>query len=174
MSPPALVLIAAVARNGAIGRGGGLPWRLAGDMRHFRERTMGKPLILGRATWQSIGRALPGRRLVIVSSDPNLAVPPDAVVCPSPDEAVMAARSIAAALGAAAVMVGGGATIYAGLIDRADRLDITHVDLAPEADAFFPPIDPAVWRLSAERAQPRAAGEDAAFAFTTYERIDRL
>lgn len=165
-----LVLIAAVARNGAIGRHNGLPWRLRGDLRRFRALTMGKPLILGRKTWQSIGRPLPGRLLVVLSRDPDLALPADAVLCRDLDEAVLKASAIAAARGADAVMVGGGAGIYSGLIDRADRLEITEVDLAPEADAFFPPIQTDTWRVAARVPQSRGPGDDAGFAFLTYER----
>ncbi len=165
-----LVLIAAVGRNGAIGRRNGLPWRLAGDMRQFRSSTMGKPLIVGRRTWQSIGRALPGRAMIVVSSDPTLSVPESVVLCRDPVEAVALARSIAQTLGAPAVMVGGGSTLYARLIGEADRLEITEVDLAPEADAFFPPIDPAAWRQTSRNPQARESGDDAPFVFATYHR----
>lgn len=163
-----IVLIAAVARNGAIGLRNGFPWHLPADMRRFRERTMGKPLILGRRTWQSIGRALPGRALVVLSSDPHLPLPDDAMLCRDLDDAVSKAETIAEAWGAGEVMVGGGAEVYAGLIGRADRLEITEVDLAPEADAFFPSIDAATWRVVSRAPQPPAP--DAGFAFVTYER----
>ncbi len=169
MIPP-LVLIAAVARNGAIGRANALPWRLPGDLRRFRALTMGKPLILGRKTWQSIGRPLPGRVLVVVSRDPDLSLPQDAALCRNPDEAVLESGAIAAARGADAVMVGGGAGVYASLIGRADRLEITEVDLEPEADAFFPPIDPGLWRVVSRLRQQPGPGEGPGYAFVTYAR----
>ena len=167
---PRLALIVAMGRNGGIGIENRLPWRIAADMKHFRAVTMGKPVIIGRKTWQSIGRPLPGRALVVVSGDPAFAAPPDVILARSPDEAVARAQDIAAARGVDEVMVAGGATLYAELIDRATRLYVTEVDLAPEADTFFPAIDPRSWRETSRQAQNPAPGDDAAFAFVTYER----
>ena len=169
MSLP-LVLLAAVARNGAIGRDDGLPWRLPGDMRHFRAATMGKPVILGRKTWTSIGRPLPGRFPVVVSRDPSLGLPDGISRAPDLEGALRSAEDLATQHGADEVIVAGGATLYAALIGRADRLAITEVDLAPPADTFFPAIDPRRWRVTARRPQAPAAGDEAAYAFVTYER----
>ncbi len=165
-----LVLIAAVARNGAIGRDDGLPWRLPGDMRHFRSATMGRPVIFGRRTWASIGRPLPGRFPVVVSRDPALDLPEGIVRAADPEAALRCGEDLATRHGADAVMVAGGATLYAALIGRADRLAITEVELEPAADTFFPTIDPALWRETTRQPHSPTAGDEAAYAFVTYAR----
>jgi dihydrofolate reductase len=164
-----IVLVAAVADNGVIGRGNALPWRLRSDMQHFRALTMGKPVIMGRKTYLSIGKPLTGRTTVVVSRDPAFAVP-GVVVAPSLDAALEAARGDALRRGVDAIMVAGGAEIYAQSQARADRLEITHVHAAPDGDAVFPTIDPATGREVARRDNP--PGPDDAFAatFVTYER----
>ncbi|HEX4768219.1 MAG TPA: dihydrofolate reductase [Lichenihabitans sp.] len=169
MSLP-LVLLAAIARNGAIGRGDGLPWRLPGDMRHFRSATMGRPVILGRKTWASIGRPLPGRFPVVVSRDPALDLPDGVARAADLEAALRSAEDLASRHGAGEVIVAGGATLYAALIGRADRLVVTEVDLEPAADTFFPAIDPRRWRETVRQPQPRTAGDEAAYAFVTYAR----
>jgi dihydrofolate reductase len=165
-----LVLVAAVADNGVIGQGGGLPWRLKSDMQHFRAVTMGKPVVMGRKTFLSIGKPLKGRSNIVVSRDPQFAVP-----------GILVARSIEAALEAArgdalrrctdSIAVIGGADLYAQVMNRADRLVITKVHLQPEGDTKFPAIDPLQWR-ERERAEYKAGADDAAaFSIVAYERI---
>ena len=139
---PRLTLIAAVARDGAIGRDNTLPWRLPEDLRHFKAATMGRPLIMGRKTFDSIGRPLPGRRSIVVSRNEQWRA-----------DGCERAHSIDDALTMAAtpptgeIFVAGGAELYRQTIDRADRLLITEVDVIVDgADALFPPIDPARWR----------------------------
>ena len=170
MMLPCLALIVAMGRNRGIGLDNRLPWRIAADMKHFRALTMGKPVIMGRKTWQSVGRPLPGRALVVVSGDPAFPLPPGIVLARDPDEAVERAQDIAVERGVDEMMVAGGATLYADLIGRAERLYVTEIDLAPEADTFFPAIDPRSWRETARQHQSAAPGDDAAFAFVTYER----
>jgi len=165
-----LSAIVALGRNGAIGTRNGLPWRLPGDLRHFRALTMGKPVLLGRKTYESIGRPLPGRHLVVVSRDPAFAVPREVVLAADPDQAIARAEAVAAARGAEEIMLAGGAMMYRTLIEKVERLYVTEVDLAPEADAFFPPIDPALWRETSRLPQERGSADQAAFAFVTYER----
>lgn len=166
-----LVLIAAVARNGAIGRDNRLLWRLRSDMAHFRANTMGHPVVMGRKTWDSIGRPLPGREIVVVTRDAGFVAPAESVhVAHSIDEALALADARARAMGAGEVMVAGGAEIYRALIDRADRLVLTEVDLGPEADAFFPAVDPAAWEELAREPHEPQQGDEAAFAFVTYRR----
>lgn len=164
-----LVLVAAVARNGVIGRAGALPWRLPGDLKHFRSVTWGRPMIMGRKTWESIGRPLPGRRSVVVSRDPAFAAP-GADVVSNVDAAIALATRRAAETDAPDVAVIGGGEIYRATIDRATALAITEVDLAPEGDAVFPPIDPALWRETSRRPCPAGPGDDAAYAFVDYSR----
>ncbi len=168
MSTP-LALIAAVARNRVIGAGNALPWRLAGDMAHFRAVTMGKPVLMGRRTWDSIGRPLPGRPVVVVSRDPAFH-PMGADVAPTLEDALDRAEALARERGAPEVMVAGGGTLYAALINRAASLYLTEVDLAPAGDTLFPPVDPALWEEVARRAHPRGERDDAGFATVTYVR----
>ncbi len=165
-----VTLIAAVGRNRAIGVRNGLPWRLPGDLRRFKALTLGKPLVLGRKTFQSIGRPLPGRHLVVVTRDPALALPEGVARAATLAEALDRADDLAARHGADEIMVGGGAEVYRAAIALADRLLITEVDLAPEADSLFPVVDPAAWREVSREPQPRGPGDDAAFAFVAYAR----
>jgi dihydrofolate reductase len=159
----ALVLVAAVGENGVIGRGGGLPWRLKSDLKHFRQITMGKPVIMGRRTYASIGKPLSGRTNIVVSRNPDFAVP-GVVVAPTVAHALAVARGDALRRGVDAVAVVGGAELYNQTIGRADRLVVTRVHLRPEGDTLFPPIDPARWQ-EVERTE-HARGPDDAAAFT--------
>lgn len=163
-------LIAAVARNGVIGQGNALPWRLPSDMRHFKAMTLGKPVIMGRQTYESIGRPLPGRAVVVVSSRANF----DAAGCDvaaSIEAALQQAERRAAVLGASEIMVAGGGTLYRAMIGQADRLYLTEIDAAPPGDTMFPPIDPALWRVGERVAHPPGPGDDTGFALVTYERL---
>ena len=162
---PAVVLIAAVGRNGAIGLRDGLPWRLPGDLAHFKAETLGKPVVMGRRTFASLGRPLPGRFLVVVSRDPALALPEGVARAGSLDEALARADAIAAERGAGEVMVAGGAEIYRAAMPRADALRLTEVDLAPEADTLFPAIDPGLWRELSRVPGVRGPKDEAAYAF---------
>ena len=162
-------MIAAVARNGVIGHDGAMPWRLPGDLRHFRDATMGKPVIVGRKTFEAIGRPLSGRSLIVLSRDPSFQVD-GARTVRSTDAAVAEAQRICREHGASDIMVAGGAAIYAALIPRADLLLVTEVDLSPAGDAWFPPIDPATWVLTERQAAPATADDEASYAFSRYSR----
>jgi dihydrofolate reductase len=168
VSAPTLVLIAAVARNGVIGAVGALPWRLSSDLKHFKAATIGKPLVMGRKTFQSIGRPLPGRTTIVVTRDPSFAFA-GVGVAHDVDEALR----LAEAGGSSEIMIAGGGEIYAQTIDRAARLLITEVDVAPVGDARFPTIDPALWRETRREAGTRGPNDEAEFAFVEYERIAR-
>jgi dihydrofolate reductase len=165
-----IVLVAAVAENGVIGRDGGMPWRLKSDMRHFRGLTLGKPVVMGRKTYLSLSiRPLPGRTNIVVSRDSAFTLP-GAIVTSSLRAALETARGDALRRGADAVMVIGGADIYAQAMPLAQRLEITRIHAAPDGDATFPDIDPAVWRETGRVEHPRADGDDFAFAVVQYER----
>jgi dihydrofolate reductase len=157
-------LVAAVARNGVIGGDNRLLWRIKADLRHFRELTLGKPVIMGRKTFDSIGKPLPGRTNIVVTRDKTLYIDGATVV-----------HDLSAALAAAKVvggdiMVAGGADIYAQTIGMAHRLHITEVDLAPGGDAIFPAIDRGIWREVRRLAHPKGPDDDAAYAFIDYVR----
>jgi dihydrofolate reductase len=164
-----LVLVAAVARNGIIGANGGLPWRLSSDLKRFKALTWGKPLVIGRKTFESIGRALPGRETIVVTRDPTFA-PSGVLVAHSLDAALDLAAERAYAVGADEIIIGGGAEIYAQTIARASRLFITEVALDAEGEAHFPPIDLHAWREVIREAGERGRRDDADFAFVSYER----
>lgn len=163
-----LTLIAAVARNGVIGAQGAMPWHLPSDLKQFKATTLGKPVLMGRATYQSIGRPLPGRLSVVVTRDEAFAAP-GVLVARNLDAALAAASSEALRRGGE-IIVAGGADIYAQTIGRADRLLITEVDAAPDGDSRFPVIDPAIWRLVDRGAAQRGPNDSAAFTLARYAR----
>jgi len=166
---PALVLVAAVADNGVIGRGGGLPWRLKSDLRNFRAITVGKPVVMGRKTYLSIGKPLAGRTNIVVSRNRDFAAP-GVIVAPSIAAALAIARGDALRRSADAIAVIGGAELYARVIGFADRLVITHVHLRPEGDTMFPVIDPELWREVARREHDPGPDDAAGFTVLVYER----
>ena len=167
-----LALVAAVAANGVIGVGNGMPWRLSADLKRFKRLTMGKPVIMGRKTFETIGKPLAGRTNIVVSRQAGFA--PDGVtVAPSLEAAVVVATEKARADGDDEVMVIGGGEIYAGVIGLADRLYITHVEASPAGDTRFPAIDPAVWRAAEAARLPTSDKDSAATTFVVYERIGR-
>jgi len=168
--PIKLVLVAAVAENGVIGQGGGLPWRLKSDMQHFRAVTIGKPVVMGRKTFRSIGKPLTGRTNIVVSRDPKFAAP-GVLVAPSVEAALAAARGDAMRRGADAISVIGGADLYGQTIDRADRLVITHVHLQPDGETMFPPIESRVWKEAARTEHQPGPNDAAAFATVIYDRF---
>jgi dihydrofolate reductase len=166
---PHIVLVAAIAENGVIGRGNSLPWRLKSDMVHFRAATMGKPVIMGRKTYLSIGKPLVGRSTIVVSRDRAFAAP-GIVVAPDFAAAIAGARGDALRRAADAIVIAGGAEIFAQALPLASRLDITRVHKRVEGDTRFPPIDANVWHEIVREEHEAAAGDDAAFAFVIYER----
>jgi len=160
--PQIVALIAAVGRNGEIGRDNALLWRLPEDMAYFKQTTLGRPVIMGRKTWESLPerfRPLPGRLNVVVSRNPDYSAP-GATLCHSLEEALAAA-------GSGEVFVMGGAELYTLALPRAHRLYLTRVEDAPAADAFFPTVPAGEWQET--RRQP-GTGNAPAYAFTLLER----
>jgi dihydrofolate reductase len=164
-----IVLIAAVGENNVIGKDGQLPWKIRSDLRHFRALTLDKPVIMGRKTFQSIGKALDRRTNIVITKDPEFTAK-GAEKAPDFKTALALARKDAEKRGADEIMVIGGNSVFAEAQPLASRLEITHVHASPEGDVFFPPIDPKVWRE--ESREERAAGpdDDAGFAVATYVR----
>lgn len=159
-------LVYAVARNGVIGRDNAMPWRLPSDLARFKAATMGNPIIMGRRTFESIGRPLPGRRNIVITRQADYHADGIEVVA-SPDDALTLAETTE---GARAISVIGGAEIYRALLGRADRLVVTHVDAEPEGDTTMPPIDGAIWqRVSLEKGEPHPK-DSAEVSFAIYER----
>lgn len=164
-----VAIIAAVAANGVIGAGGAMPWRLRTDMQRFRRLTMGKPVVMGRKTFEGIGKPLAGRVNIVVSRQADFA-PEGVTVAPSLEAALIAAEEGARASGDEEVMVIGGGTIYAAAMPLADRLYITHVESTPKGDTRFPPIDPAKWRSTTGERVPAGERDSVATTFVIYER----
>lgn len=158
-----IALIAALDRNGLIGRDNALPWRLPADLQHFKRLTLGKPIVMGRLTWESLGRPLPGRHNIVLTRDPAYHAEGASVV-----------HSIDAALAAAGavdeVMVIGGAALYRTLLPRAARLYLTRIDAAFDGDAWFPEVDPAAWREVARETHAPDERNPYPYAFVTLER----
>jgi dihydrofolate reductase len=167
--PVNLAFVVAVAKNGVIGRDGGLPWRLSTDLKHFKALTIGKPILMGRRTWDSIGRPLRGRETIVVTRDRSFCAE-GAHVAHSIEAGFTLAEEQAARLQADTIMVVGGSDIFAALLDRADAIHLTEVDLEPDGDVKFSPLDPTQWLEIACEAPPRAANDEANVRFLTYAR----
>ncbi len=158
-------LIVAMDRHRAIGRDGAIPWRLSGDMRFFRQTTMGKPIVMGRKTWESLGRPLPGRRNIVVTRDECYRAE-GAEVVHSAEEALRRAGD------ADEVMIIGGAEIYRLFLPRAGRIYLTRVDTeVADADAWFPDIDWAGWAVTSLGRFAADEENDSAFEISLLERI---
>jgi dihydrofolate reductase len=163
-----LVVVAAVAENNVIGRDGQLPWRLKSDLQHFKRLTLNKPVLMGRKTFDSIGKPLPNRTNIVLTR--GAAAAPGTVSAASMEAALKLAEQDAAKRGTDEIMIIGGSDVFADLLPKAARLEITHVHAAPEGDAYFPPIDKAAWRQTAYQEHPAGPDDSAAFALATYQR----
>lgn len=167
---PPLVIVAAAGRNGAIGRNNSLPWTMPGDLARFRDLTMGCPMIMGRRTWEAVGRNLPGRESIVVTRG-QTALPQGTFAARDPVAGLALAEERAEAMAAPAVALIGGAALFDALMKQVDRLAMTFIDLRPEADTFFPPIDPYEWREVSRSVPPRHPRDEAACVFVDYLRV---
>ena len=158
-------LIVAASENGVIGRDGELPWRQSDDLRRFKAVTMGKPIVMGRKTWESIGRPLPGRQNIVVSRQPGLDIE-------GADVVASASTAVDAAHDADEIMVIGGSEIYALFMPLASRVYLTRVHAHVEGDARFPPLDDE-WRLVHEERHAADEHNDHDMSFRIYERKAR-
>jgi dihydrofolate reductase len=158
------------AKNGVIGRSGELPWRLAADMRRFRALTLGKPVIMGRKTWQSLPRRpLPGRLNLVLSRQPEFEAG-GAIVCEDFAEALEIAREQAAEDGVGEVCVIGGADLFALALPRAQRIYLTEIDGDPAGDVTMPPLDETGWREASREAVAAGPDDEYATVFRVLER----
>ena len=166
MKEPVIALIVAVAENGVIGREGKLPWRIPEDMKWFRERTAGKPLIMGRKTWESFPkRPLPGRTNIVITRDRGYQAEGAVVVV-----SFEAALDVAAGEEPDEVMVLGGAEIYRLALPRATRIYLTRVHAAVEGDTYFPPLDPAEWCETVVARHPSSETTPIGYSFLILDR----
>jgi dihydrofolate reductase len=168
---PCLVIVVAVADNGVIGADGGMPWHLSGDLKRVKALTMGKPLIMGRRTYESIGRPLPGRRTIVLTRDPDFAVA-GVVVVRDFNAALRAAKAAAAEMGADEIVAFGGAGVYAHALPLARRLYKTEIHAAPPGDTRFPEFDPGQWRELSREVHVGDGGSEPPHDYVTLERVD--
>jgi len=163
-----IVFVVAVAENGVIGAGNAIPWRLKSDMARFKALTIGKPIIMGRKTFESLRRPLPNRTNIVITRDPAYRAA-GAVVTTSSADAGAVALGDALRRSVAEIAVIGGAEIYRQWLDRADRLEITEVHARPEGDTHFD-IDRAEWEETARIRHPAGPDDSAGFSYVTYRR----
>lgn len=161
-------MIAALAQNRVIGLDNKMPWHLPADLKHFKAMTLGKPIIMGRKTWDSLGRPLPGRLNLVVSRQPDLQLD-GAETFTSLDDALRRAEQWTREQGVDELMLIGGAQLYAQGMGRAQRLYLTRIDANPEGDAFFPAFEEAEWQRTDCQAHA-AVGEAPAHSFETWQR----
>ncbi len=163
-APPRITLVVAVADNGVIGAGGTLPWHLPDDLRHFKTLTLGHPLLMGRRTFEAIGRPLPGRRNLVLTRG-GTRLPAGVEPVRSLDEA------LARCVGAPELFVIGGGEVYRLALPRASRIELTRVHARPGGDAWFATLDPAAWRELRRCAHPPDERHAHAMTFQTLERV---
>jgi dihydrofolate reductase len=166
-----IVFVVAIAENGVIGANGAIPWRLKSDMARFKALTIGKPVVMGRKTFVSLRRPLPGRTNIVITRDANYRAA-GAIVTTSSLEARAIARADALRRSAAEIAVIGGADIYEQWIDSADRLEVTEVHARPDGDTIFA-IDKAQWAEVAREYHPAGPDDSAGFSYVTYRRRPR-
>ena len=164
-----IAMIVGVAENRVIGSDQTIPWRIPSDMAFFKRTTMGKPLIMGRKQFETVGRPLPGRSNIVVTRQAGYQ-PEGVLVVASLEAAIELAREIARRDGAEEVMVIGGGDIYAQMMDRADRLYVSHIELSPTGDVLFPVIDPAVWMVVEQPEITPSPKDEGRYRINVYER----
>lgn len=162
-----LTLVVARADNGVIGRGNALPWHISADLQHFKRLTVGKPVVMGRRTFESIGKPLPGRHNIVLTRDRGWAAPGVTVV-PNLAEAI-AAAGLQPQTRADEVMIIGGAQVYAQALPSASRIYLTEVHAAPDGDTLLPPFDPQRW-IEMAREDHAAQANSPGYSFVTLER----
>jgi dihydrofolate reductase len=167
---PLVAFVVAASRNGVIGSHGKLPWRLSSDLKFFKTITMGKPLVMGRKTWESLpNRPLPGRDNIVITHQRGYEAP-GATVAADPQAALSKAEIFARSAGSAEIAVIGGGEIFSALLPRADRIYLTEVDLEVEGDTFLPRLDPVHWREVSRERFSRGERDEADFVIRTLDR----
>lgn len=164
-----VVLVAAVAENGVIGRDNKLPWRIKSDLQYFKSLTIGRPVVMGRKTYESIGKPLPGRTNIVVTRDKAFSAP-GVVVAHDLDEALRIARDDAEKRNADSIAVIGGTEIFRQTLPHADKLALTIVHAKPQGDTYWPQIDMSQWAEVERRRQSKGPQDDCDFTFVTYLR----
>ena len=162
-------IVVAIAGNNVIGNQGGMPWRLSTDLKRFKQLTMGKPMIMGRKTFDAIGKALPGRSSIVVTRDDGWQAE-GAVPVQSLETAMTLGREIARSMAVNEVCIVGGGDIYRQALQVVDTLHVTRVEAVPEGDTVFPVIDANVWNKISETPVPFGEKDSAATRYIIYKR----
>lgn len=170
MTSPKISLIAAIAQNGIIGRENELPWRIKSELQYFKRTTKGKPIVMGRKSFESLGKPLLDRTNIIISRNADYHVD-GCVTVTSLDDGLGKAREVAARDGVDEIFIGGGAEIYRQTLPLADRLYLTEIHLQPEGDTTFPAFDRAAWREVKREFHAAKDGETADYTITVLERV---
>lgn len=165
-----LVIVVAVAENGVIGRERLLPWRIPSDLKHFKAVTMGKPLVMGRKTYESIGKPLPGRTNLVLTRDQDWHAD-GVVVAHSLDEILRLANEDARKTGASEIAIIGGSSLFEELLPFVSRIELTEVHASPEGDVYFPAYDRAAFRETRREGPIRGEKDEYAYSVVTLERI---
>jgi dihydrofolate reductase len=166
---PDISFVVAITENNVIGRDGGLPWRLSTDLKRFKALTMGKPVVMGRVCYDSIGKPLPGRPNIVITRNPDFK-PEGVIVVHSLKDGLERAAAEAEKLGVHEICVIGGGVIYRDALARATILHVTHIKATIEGDTFFPEIDPAIWQAGEAEDVPAGERDDFPTRFVTYRR----
>lgn len=172
MKDPVVSIIVAVASNGVIGNRGAMPWRLSTDLKRFKSLTMGAPIIMGRKTFEAIGKALPGRLNIVLTRESSKPTP-EVTIASDLREALRLARSHAYETNVDEIFVIGGGEIYREALPHVDRLHVTHVEAMPDGDTRFPVIDPDDWQLLEEVSIPVGEKDSDPTRYAVYTRTRR-
>ncbi len=167
---PVIALVVAMGENRAIGHGGDLPWHLRSDMKFFRKVTMGKPILMGRRTFNSLPRVLDGRLNIVLSRNDGFAPPPGVAVARSLEEGLDIARAECAQTGASEIAIIGGEDVFREVLPQAGRIYLTEVHAAPDADTWFPELDEAAWHEIFREAREAGPHDDHDFSIVVLER----
>jgi len=163
-------MVVAVAENGVIGREQQMPWRISGDLKHFKAVTMGKPVVMGRKTFESIGKPLPGRTNFVLTNDRQWHAE-GAVVAHSLDEILRLANEDAKKAGAREIAIIGGSSLFRELMPSVSKIELTEVHATPEGDIYFPAFDRAAFRETHREGPMQGAKDEYAYSVVTLERI---
>jgi dihydrofolate reductase len=164
-----LALVVAVAENGVIGRNNQLPWRIPGDLKHFKAVTMGKPMVMGRKTYESVGKPLPGRVSIVLTHDKNWRAE-DVLVAHTLDNVLTLAGKEAEKLGASEIAVIGGSALFKETLPLAAKIELTEVHAKPEGDIYFPEYDRSAFRETRREGPFKSDKDDHAYSVVTLER----
>lgn len=167
MNEPSVIFVVAMGQNRVIGRDNVMPWHIRSDLKRFKALTWGKPMIMGRKTFESIGKPLPGRESIVITRDPDFQAEGVHVVH-SPEAALERARQLAVQLSSDAVAVIGGGEIFRHMLKEAHRIHVTEVHASPEGDAFFPELDPGQWVEESREKHEAGEKDDHSFSYIEY------